>query len=234
MSSCGIYKIINRITKKYYVGSSQLIDGCRGRWSVHKYKLKYKKHDNDYLQNAWNKYGENNFELQIVEIVPKDKLKEIEQKYLDIAFNEQDKCYNLNFSADRPKWTIYSKKKLSQTMRGRIVSDETKEKISNSHKGKTYSKETIEKMVKCKSGKNNPWWGKTRPDETKEKMSLSHKGHKSYNYDFTIREFTNTKTGNIFKGTQLEFRTEFGFSNSGVNLVVNGKRKGIYDWILTQ
>jgi hypothetical protein len=47
MKISGIYKIINKINNKYYVGSS--------------------KHINPHLQNAWNKYGQNNFDFVITE-----------------------------------------------------------------------------------------------------------------------------------------------------------------------
>jgi len=58
----GIYKIINKVNGKYYIGSSNDI---KGRWSEHKNDLKANRHDNDYLQKSWNKYGEENFEFEV-------------------------------------------------------------------------------------------------------------------------------------------------------------------------
>ena len=52
ISTIGIYKIINKVNGKYYVGSSLNINK---RWSVHKSALSKNKHHNDHLQNAWNK-----------------------------------------------------------------------------------------------------------------------------------------------------------------------------------
>ena len=59
----GIYKIVNKINGKYYVGSSK--DVINYRWIHHKRALRSNRHKNDYLQNAWNKYGEDNFEIII-------------------------------------------------------------------------------------------------------------------------------------------------------------------------
>jgi group I intron endonuclease len=101
MKVSGIYKIINRVNGKYYVGSSISIIGGKGRWANHKGKLKYKRHENYKLQKDWDEYGKDNFDFVVVENCESDKLKIklLEQKYLDVAKTEQDKCYNLNFDA---------------------------------------------------------------------------------------------------------------------------------------
>jgi group I intron endonuclease len=54
MATCGIYRIINKINDKFYIGSS---DNIERRFSRHLLDLKKNKHDNQHLQNAWNKYG---------------------------------------------------------------------------------------------------------------------------------------------------------------------------------
>ncbi len=77
----GIYHIKNCCNNKLYIGSSINI---LERWKVHKYQLNKNTHDNKYLQNAWNKYGQNNFEFQIIKLIT--NLNEIineEQKYVN-------------------------------------------------------------------------------------------------------------------------------------------------------
>lgn len=58
-----------------------------------------KKHENSHLQNAWNLYGESVFKVIVVDEFPPINLILEEQKYLDIAKSEKDKCYNQNFVA---------------------------------------------------------------------------------------------------------------------------------------
>ena len=60
----GIYKIINLKNDKIYVGQSIHIEK---RWIDHKCTLRKGIHRNQYLQNAWNKYGENAFKHEIIE-----------------------------------------------------------------------------------------------------------------------------------------------------------------------
>ncbi len=90
----GIYKIVNKVNGKYYVGSSVNICGNRRgtRWKRHIWDLNRNKHGNDYLQRAWNKHGKNVFEFVLIEICLPHNLLSLEQKYLDIAKNEQHKC----------------------------------------------------------------------------------------------------------------------------------------------
>jgi hypothetical protein len=58
----GVYKIINKVDGKYYIGSSGDIRGFnRGRWYGHINKLKKNKHINSHLQNAWNKYKQKKY-----------------------------------------------------------------------------------------------------------------------------------------------------------------------------
>lgn len=60
----GIYQIKNLVDGKIYVGSSSII---QKRKTQHYLNLRKGTHPNQKLQNAWNKYGENNFEFSIVE-----------------------------------------------------------------------------------------------------------------------------------------------------------------------
>lgn len=80
---CGIYKITNLVNNKVYIGSSKNIDR---RIIQHRQKLNKNKHYNSYLQRAWNKYGEDNFKFETVEIITtynRNILKKLEQSYLD-------------------------------------------------------------------------------------------------------------------------------------------------------
>jgi len=164
----GIYLIINKENYKTYVGSS--IDVER-RWKQHRSSLCRDKHDNSYLQNAWNKYGEENFIFSIIEelgeIILLEKVLKVEQWYLDNFISE----YNINRKASGcnyfkgKKFTDEHRKNLSIAhsgelhhfygkrrpehsikMIGRKVSKETRDRISKIHKGKVVSEETKRKI----------------------------------------------------------------------------------------
>jgi group I intron endonuclease len=105
MKISGIYKIINKVNGKYYVGSSKQILEHNGRFYEHKRLLRQNKHINPHLQNAWNRYGEDNFNFVLVENVNELNLLIVEQKYLDIAKLEKHKCYNISFIAGKVEMT---------------------------------------------------------------------------------------------------------------------------------
>lgn len=89
---CGVYKIVNTINGKIYIGSSKDIDR---RWSEHIRALELNAHANPHLQNAWNKYGSKSFEFEIVEQCDEKHQYEREQYYIDLYRPFQDKGYNI-------------------------------------------------------------------------------------------------------------------------------------------
>ena len=78
--ACGIYMILNKVNGKIYIGKA--IDIERMRWEQHKRRLRDNKHDNKHLQNAWNKYGEINFEFSILLECEESQLNTYEQYYI--------------------------------------------------------------------------------------------------------------------------------------------------------
>lgn len=172
----GIYMILNIITGKAYVGQSINVEQ---RLSRHKSRLNKNKHHNDYLQNAWNKYGEDAFEFNILERCPSDSLDDNEVFWINyFRTNTHDKGYNLESGGGANK-TISpeTRMKLSELSKGNQVwlgrkhSDETKQKISEKLKGRTFSDETLKKFSEINKGKNNPMYGKNY--SLAEKIELS-------------------------------------------------------------
>lgn len=200
--SC-IYKITNIQNSKFYIGSAiNYIQRIR----VHKSELRKCTHHSIYLQNAWNKYGEENFKFEILEIV--EDIKEIlkrEQYYLD----KLKPNYNISRFAGSTigfKHSLVSKEKMSKSQKGKTHSKYSKEKISKSNKGK---KRTSEFKLRIKNMKLGLKWteeqkiaqsikakirgqsegqklglikarktliGKPKSEETKRKISKSNKG----------------------------------------------------------
>jgi group I intron endonuclease len=99
MRISGIYKIVNKINGKYYIGSSKNI---YKRWSNHKLLLKQNIHPNKHFQSAWNQYGRDNFEFNIIEKIDESQLLIVEQKYLDECKENPKLFYNISYCAESP------------------------------------------------------------------------------------------------------------------------------------
>lgn len=78
--SSGVYQILCEPTGKIYIGSAV---NLRERWRNHVSGLRRGVHRNAHLQNAWEKYGEANFEFSILEFVKRDDLLRAEQGWID-------------------------------------------------------------------------------------------------------------------------------------------------------
>jgi len=60
-ASSGIYRIVNRINGKFYIGSAA---NLKGRKKNHFEKLNANVHPSKHLQASWNKYGRDAFDLK--------------------------------------------------------------------------------------------------------------------------------------------------------------------------
>ncbi len=128
----GIYKITNLTNKKFYIGSAV---NFHHRKRVHLHDLRKNKHHSIYLQRAFNKYGEKNFVFELIAKTPKEYLLKLEQWFI----NNLKPKYNIAKIAGSTmgiKLSEKSRKKMSESGKGRITSDITKEKISKANKGK--------------------------------------------------------------------------------------------------
>jgi len=147
----GIYKITCTTNGKYYYGSAEVFTT---RWNVHKRRLRKNVHDNRRLQFAWNKYGNSAFIFEIDMLCSIDKLRQIEQVYLDVYWGRPD-CMNIAKDATAPmsglKLSKEACQKISEGNKGKIVSAETREKMRNNQLGR--KKSLVERMKV--SGENN-------------------------------------------------------------------------------
>lgn len=111
----GIYKITCSGNGKVYIGSAT--NFCT-RWSMHLHDLRNNKHHGDYMQNSYNKYGEESFQFEILEYVEDvDKLIVREQYWLDTI-----KPYNRDVG--------FNTLEHAGSALGATVSEETKYKLS--------------------------------------------------------------------------------------------------------
>lgn len=211
-----IYQIKNKENGKVYIGSTT---DWEQRKSRHIKDLKNGSHHNIILQRAWRKYGKNSFSFGVIEEVENPKQKE--QEILDNRKPfPNNGGYNISSSAsggdlisNHPNKEEIDKRK-AEKVRKRIKNlseQERKEKYGRKEdkngnwKGGVYEKKTTckcgnnkdyyaKKCEECydKTGKNNPFYGKSHTEESKNKIKKAKKGeyHGSQNKRVTNGEET--------------------------------------------
>jgi len=221
--NCGIYKILNIINGKMYIGSSI---NLKSRKYQHFFTLKKGVHCNKYLQNSYNKYGDNNFKWEIIEYIKssddkiqlKCNLLEKEQHWIDKLISQGNIIYNncmIAGSCAGRKLSIEHKKKISEShmgnknpMYGKMVSKETRLKLSIA--SSNISDETRLKISEKGKG-NKHRLGKKASIETKMKMSESHKGKR---VGFKHTDESKRKIGNAAIGRIVSDETKMKRSKS--------------------
>ena len=166
----GIYKIVNTVNGKKYVGSA--VDIMK-RWNEHRRNLRQNKHHSKKLQNAWNKYGEKVFEFSVIEECERARnvLLVREQYWMDTLNVHGPTGYNICPVAGNAmgrKHTEKTKIKMSKAAKNRPpISDETRRRQSESAK----NKEPPSMETRKRLGEAN--FGHTVSDETRAKQSIA-------------------------------------------------------------
>jgi group I intron endonuclease len=208
----GIYKIINKIDGKYYVGRSSNI---KKRWRSHRNLLRQNKHSNCHLQRAWNRDGESSFDFILVEEVIPDKniLIDVETRYINKFVNDRkngiDDCYNLSLSA------VTGSVPGNQHRKGKPHSIEDRLKISKGLLGNTNTK------------------GKSISEIHRQKIIMNApKGKNNHAFNNKIYNFFNKNTGESFSGTLSELLQKENIKiNSAFHRVIRGERNHYKGWI---
>lgn len=154
-----IYLRTNKINGKKYVGQ---VTTKRFKARQNKWKTISVQYAGKAIDAARAKYGIESFDFKI--------LKECEDEELD-------------------KWEIYFIKELNTKVpygynmtdggggtSGFTISEETRKKLSETHKGKHHSDETKKKLSETHKGEKNHMYGKHLSEETKKKIGRALKG----------------------------------------------------------
>jgi group I intron endonuclease len=153
-----IYKIVNKINEKIYVGCT--INSLEHRFNEHLYRCL----NTDYkskLYNSIRKYGKENFEISLIEECDLSCIYETEKKYVK-EYNSYEEGMNSTYGGEGCLGYVHSpeiRKKISEGT-----------KNGNSHKGKTYEElygdKAEEEKLKRRNSVKNGW--KTLTEEEKK------------------------------------------------------------------
>jgi group I intron endonuclease len=217
-----VYRWTNISNKKWYVGShcGQISDPYIGSGKA--FLNSYKKNPSF-------------FSREILYVGP--DFREIEELILQTINAAEDRCsYNLKNSAiggnTSMHFTDESRMKMSEASRAtkgkRFVSNEQRKKISDTLKGRVVPIEVREKISKSLTGEGNPFFGKKHSDESKKKISESKLGKCPPKEVMSSLHSRNKKkiycsTNNITFNSINETSLFFGKSPSYISNILNGR-----------
>lgn len=179
---CGIYCIKNKINGKFYIGSSEDI---RHRWYEHVFKLRKNKHINQHLQNAWNKYTEDNFEFLVIESCIKEELLNKEQYYIDTLHPFRDNGYNICETAGGGDSITQNPNRDDFIKKMTLINTGQ----SNGMYGKSHSIQTIKDMKNKSIGRYTLEWFVDRYGDIEGNLKFDERNYKlknrkiNYSYD---------------------------------------------------
>jgi group I intron endonuclease len=214
----GIYKIINKLNGKYYVGSTM---NFNRRWVEHKRQLNNGSHANIRLLRSWEKHGPNSFEFIVIEQLNnmnKSDILDIEQKYLDIAEGEKHISYNLSFKTrgwglsierlkgclpkgDKHKNYIRDVYIFKQTLTNELFTGTRHNFYTKYNLSKNHVKELVTNKRLSLLG-----WIVTDGNNSNEYLPMA---PNKENYPTGIYQFTNKKKDLTFTGSCFDFRLKY-------------------------
>lgn len=182
--SSGIYKIINIINKKFYIGSSKNIEE---RCKEHFNHLKNNLHHSVKFQNDYNIYGRDAFIREVIEEIPyedgvnREKMYKREQYWID-KLDAKNKGYNIADS------------KFGDTLTHHPLRENIIERITNTvHKNISEMTPEERKEKWGQNGALNGMYGRHRTDEERKHLSEVNKGKPSPNRGKHLSEETKKK-----------------------------------------
>lgn len=213
----GIYKIMNILNNKVYIGQAINI---QSRIREHKELLNRNCHPNNHLQHAWNLYGDEKFIFSTIEKCDEKILTQREQFWIDFYGGiNSDNTYNQRDAGSHGTHSEETKIKISERLNGvpkkpgRKVSEEGRLSLSLSHIGKYPSEETKKKMSASQKGRKHT-------EETKKKIAEKNKQRYIDNPELR-KEISKRMTGRVFSE---EHKYKLGSANRGKSYKDNKER----------
>lgn len=213
----GIYEIKNINTGKVYIGQSKDI---MIRWRDHITRLKKQKHENQYLQNAWNKYGAEAFTFSILEVCDPDFdiLNKLEIKWIKLKKALDDK-FGYNIASGGGNANPYAGLDSESYAQLRAAISQRQREYYKTHpspfKGKRISEDVKKYLSEINTGEKSPMYGKKRPEHSR---SMSGSGNPR------ARRVKCIETGEEF-GCVKEAAEKYGTQNSNIIKMLSGFQK---------
>jgi len=210
-----IYLITNLINTKKYIG--QTIRDQDVRWNSHKSDSKNPKMVISY---AIDKYGIDNFHFEVIDESANniDELNDLEEFYISFYDTFKSHGYNMTSGGE-----------------GYLMSEKTKKRISESNKGKLVTKETRNKLSKTQQGDNNSFYGKVHTNDFVQKLITLNKNrtglqHTKSKKVIQLDKVTGEEIACWFSMRLVE--KELGIQHANISKVCKnkGKTAGGYIW----
>ena len=127
---CIVYKFTNTVTGDFYIGSRNNI---KKSLANHKYQV-WISIPNDKMYQDIQKYGDDNFVLEVLEVVEPEQLKEVEQKFIETLKPTYNQMNEKDLNVER-------RKEYQKTEKGK----ESQKKAVNKYQNQlcSYNGETI-------------------------------------------------------------------------------------------
>ena len=158
----GVYKIRNKINGKFYIGSS--VDIEKRFWRHHNDLIKGIHHC-IYLQRAWDKNGEDQFEFVVEKVCKEHEARRIEQEILDQKYGS---IYNTSRMAGGGDLISYHP---NRDLIVKRIGDATREFMDS-----LTDEERIQKFAR--KGSRNGMFGRKHTEAVKKKISQLNKGNR--------------------------------------------------------
>jgi len=205
----GIYRITNTANGKVYIGSTSEF---KHRFRAHVNNLLANRHVNTYLQNEFNKYGEQAFEIEALEVIQDKAARLLREQMLITEAVASGLCLNI-------------RKDVTDTRAGK-KNNEPANPLTDK-RCKSPSVEVIEKRAqKIREAKNNL--------ESKERARQNCKNGLWKNYSCNIAlTHKDTREVVLIKSSLRQFAIDRGLSYKALHLMIQKKTKSSGGWMLT-
>lgn len=229
-----IYAITNLINGKVYIGKT---NNFRKRKNGHLCLLTRCVHYNKYLQNSWNKYGSDNFKIDILdsEAINYEDLSEREEYYIKLSRSwERDFGYNMTLGGEGSLFTKERREALSERMKGVPKSEEQKKKMSIAAKGKPKDRVYTDEQRRIISENLR---NQVQSEETKKKRALKQTGTGNHRYGKVgvnrVPVVCYDSNGNFIKTFDcVKYAAEeIGAKSTDISSCLNGRQKTVKGYI---